>query len=223
MRPHHARGRPPRRRVNPAERRRCSGGARCLDRSPAAARPARPLAVRAACCCLWRRWCSGRRRARPPARSPHASFARSGRSRSPPVPSGPSGALHTSGAWPLLSGLALRLEVRPGPAGLAAASNRSGCLCVAPPGPDAAAISHAIPSNVFHGLKSDRWNSAESTLVWGRAELELHAKLMGLVSAMVLVPQGHCTTWTGIALLRQALHCLVASAMLCYLVHWSCI
>ena len=50
-------------------------------------------------CCLWCRWCSGRRRARPPARSPHASFARSGRSRSPPVPSGPSGALHTGGAW----------------------------------------------------------------------------------------------------------------------------
>ena len=49
-------------------------------------------------CCLWCRWCSGRRRARPPARSPHASFARSGRSRSPPVPSGPSGALHTGGA-----------------------------------------------------------------------------------------------------------------------------
>ena len=24
--------------------------------------------------CLWRRWCSGRRRARPPARSPHASL-----------------------------------------------------------------------------------------------------------------------------------------------------
>ena len=48
---------------------------------------------------LWRRWCSGRRRARPPARSPHASLkARSGRSRSPPVPSGPSGALHTGGA-----------------------------------------------------------------------------------------------------------------------------
>ena len=49
-------------------------------------------------CCLWRRWCSGRHRARPPARSPHASFARSGRSRSPPVPSGPSGARHTGGA-----------------------------------------------------------------------------------------------------------------------------
>ena len=33
---------------------------------------ARPRAVRAACCCLWPRWCSGRRRARPPARlGPH--------------------------------------------------------------------------------------------------------------------------------------------------------
>ena len=50
-------------------------------------------------CCWWPHGCSGCRRARPPARSPHASFARSGRSRSPPVPSGPSGALHTSGAW----------------------------------------------------------------------------------------------------------------------------
>ena len=49
--------------------------------------------------CLLRRWCSRRRRPRPPARSPHASLkARSGRSRSPPVPSGPSGALHTGGA-----------------------------------------------------------------------------------------------------------------------------
>ena len=52
-----------------------------------------------ASCCLWRRWCSGRLRARPPARSPHASLtARSGRSRSPPVPSGPSGALYAGGA-----------------------------------------------------------------------------------------------------------------------------
>ena len=52
-----------------------------------------------ASCCLWRCWCSGRLRARPPARSPHASLTvRSGRSRSPPVPSGPSGALHAGGA-----------------------------------------------------------------------------------------------------------------------------
>ena len=33
---------------------------------------------------------------------------------------------------------ARRLEARPGPAGLAAASNRSGCLCVVRPGPAAA-------------------------------------------------------------------------------------
>ena len=37
------------------------------------------------------------------------------------------------------------------------------------------AMSHAIPSVVFHGLKSARWNSAVSMLVWGLAELELHA------------------------------------------------
>ena len=62
----------------------------------------KPVAASFRCGLRWfsgRRWCSGRRRARPPARSPHASFARSGRSRSPPVPSGPSGALHTSGTW----------------------------------------------------------------------------------------------------------------------------
>ena len=60
-----------------------------------------------------RRWCSGRRRARPPARSPHASLkARSGRSRSPPVPSGPSGALHTSDAWSLF-GASSRSPDRP--------------------------------------------------------------------------------------------------------------
>ena len=53
----------------------------------------------------------------PPARSPHASFARSGRSRSPARPCRRPPA------------------PRPGPAGLAAASNRSGCLCDARPGP----------------------------------------------------------------------------------------
>ena len=56
-------------------------GPGCFVRPWAAARP---LAVRAACCCLWRRWCSGRRlillwgraarcaRGRRPARSPSA-------------------------------------------------------------------------------------------------------------------------------------------------------
>ena len=47
---------------------------------------------------MWRRWCSGRRRPRPPARlSDLTSFGAA--PRSPPVPSGPSGALHTCGAW----------------------------------------------------------------------------------------------------------------------------
>ena len=53
-------------------------------------------------------------------------------------PSGPSGALHTGGAWSLMCGSARRLEARPGPAGLAAASNRSRCLYVARTGPVAA-------------------------------------------------------------------------------------
>ena len=64
-----------------------------------------------ASCCLWRCWCSGRLRARPPARSPHASLtARSGRSRSPPVPSGPSGALHAGGAC--VAGVSLGVSSR---------------------------------------------------------------------------------------------------------------
>ena len=42
--------------------------------------------------------------------------ARSGRSRSPPVPSGPSGTLHTGGACVAVCGWARRLEARPGPA-----------------------------------------------------------------------------------------------------------
>ena len=47
---------------------------------------------------LWRRWCSRRRRPRPPARlGDLASLGAA--SRSPPVPSGPSGALHTGGTW----------------------------------------------------------------------------------------------------------------------------
>ena len=86
---------------------------------------------------------------------------------------------------------------------------------VVPAGP---AISHAIPSNVFHDLKSDRWNSADSTLVWGQAGSELHAELWDGVS----FPRSRLFL-RGIALLGRTVHCLVASAMLCYLVHWFCI
>ena len=109
----------------------------------------------------------------PPARSPHASLtARSGRSRSPPVPSGPSGALHTSGAW----SLSVPVCGDP-PASCPRRELRSARPLEARPGLAAPAISHAIPSDVFHGLKSDRWNSADSALRRGWAELELHAEL----------------------------------------------
>ena len=82
-------------------------------------RPARWCGV-----AVWPRWCSGRRRPRPPARlGALTSFGAA--PRSPPVPSGPSGALHTSGArcaddW---LGASSRSPARP--TGPAAASNRS--------------------------------------------------------------------------------------------------
>ena len=66
-------------------------------------------------CCLWPRWCFGRRRAWPPARlGVLTSFGAA--PRSPPVPSGPSGALHTSGARSRTCDLVLHLEARTGPA-----------------------------------------------------------------------------------------------------------
>ena len=76
-----------------------------------------PRVFRAACGttgvpgCLWHHGCSGRRRPRPPARlGVLTSFGAA--PRSPPVPSGPSGALHTSGAWSLI-GASSRSPARP--------------------------------------------------------------------------------------------------------------
>ena len=82
------------------------------------------------------------------------------------------------------------------------------------PGHTAPVISHAIPSDVFHGLKSDRWNSAdyEVVSVWGG--VELHAELGEFLFPWLSLLLG------GIALHRRAMHCLVASALLRYLVHW---
>ena len=85
--------------------------------------PPGPLWGRAASCCLLPRQISGRREACPPARRPRHEL-RSAR----------------------------RLEARPGPAGLAAASNRSGCLCVAWPGPAAA---HAYRSQALSASWAD--------------------------------------------------------------------
>ena len=84
-----------------------------------------------ASCCMWRCWCSGRLRARPPARSPHASLTvRSGRSRSPPVPSGPYGALYAGGAC--VAGVSLGVSSRspPVPSGPSGALYAGGA-CVA--------------------------------------------------------------------------------------------
>ena len=65
-----------------------SGRSRRRPRAPQSGSPT---------CCLLPRWCSGRRMARPPARlGGLTSFVAA--PRSPPVPSGPSGALHTGAA-----------------------------------------------------------------------------------------------------------------------------
>ena len=89
-------------------------------------------------CGLWPRWCSGRRRARPlcvpvgggpPARSPHASCARSGRSRGPPWP-----CRHPPAPRP---GLAPRSPARP--------RHRP-------------SISHVIPLRLVQTLNVRRWN-----------------------------------------------------------------
>ena len=92
------------------------------------------------CCCVavWPHGCSGRRRPRPPARlGDLTSFGAA--PRSPPVPSGPSGALHTSGAWCVDGwlGASARCPARP---------HRR------PP------ISHVIPLRLVQTLNLHRWN-----------------------------------------------------------------
>ena len=80
--------------------------------------------------------CAGGRR---PAReiATREPAARSGRCRSPPVPSG---ALHTGGAWSLMCGSVRRLEARPG---LVAHGHSS----LAPPPPTG---TEAVPSGTLH-------------------------------------------------------------------------
>ena len=94
--------RPPAPRPGPAGSATASNRAcMCACYGPAAAlrhRGQAPQATRwpSCLCCLRRRWCCGRRRARPPARLGDLT-AFGAAPRSPPVPSGPSGALHTGG------------------------------------------------------------------------------------------------------------------------------
>ena len=83
--------------------------------------------------------------------------ARSGRSRSPPVPSGPSGTLHNSGAWWLIGGWARRLEARPGLA--AAQVSCPDLTCgIAETAPNFARNSPATISNIeFRSLELQRF------------------------------------------------------------------
>ena len=66
---------------------------------------------------------------------------------------------------------------------------------------------------MFHGLKSDRWNSADSNVLWGCAVLELHAELREFPF------QGYCATWVGIALLSCQCNAVLSGALVLYLVH----
>ena len=118
---------------------------------------------------LWRRWCSGRREcfvgpgclvcpwaaARPRAVRA-ASCARRvvskpGQAPPPPTgtaawPSGPSGALHTGGAWSLMCDSVRRLVVRPGPA---AAQRHCGHALLRPPASSTPATLWVIGQNVL--------------------------------------------------------------------------
>ena len=109
-------------------------------------------------CCLWPHGCSGRRRPRPPARL-GVLTAFGAAPRSPPVPSGPSGALHTSGArcadvW---FDASTRCPARPRrPRGGLQSVGVSVCcparLAVA------SLISHVIPQRLVQMLNLHRWN-----------------------------------------------------------------
>ena len=95
---------------------------------------ARPRSVRPASCCLLPRQISGRRAACPPARRPRREL-RSAR----------------------------RLEARPGPAGLAAASNRSGVsVCCLARLAVASLISHVIHHQLIQILNLNHWNYNDS-------------------------------------------------------------
>ena len=176
MRPHHARGRPPRGRVIPAERRLFCGVACGAASVRGAGGPGR-------CVC---RWAAARPRA---VRA--ASFARRVASKpgqAPPPPTGtaaaPSGALHTSGALSLTCGRGVVLKLVPAPLSLTVARCRR---CVAPPDCVCCAflhagslISHVIPLRLFQDLNCDRWYFNVSACCCGVGPIELRAIFLGV-------------------------------------------
>ena len=156
-----------------------------LGSNPSAtATAARPLWGRAVLLCLgdvlcgcvavWPHGCFGRRRARSPARlGVLTSFGAA--PRSPPVPSGPSGALHTGGAVSLTCGWVRCFEAWPDPAtarGCGSLALRSLCTSEAwctgvwlgassrsPARPrHRPLISHVIPLQLVQTLNLHRWN-----------------------------------------------------------------
>ena len=124
---------------------------------------------------MWPHGCSGRRRPRPPARlGGLTSFGAA--PRSPPVPSGPSGALHTSGAYcahmlpcprhrpraPQPAPPHLRALARQAPTGTPSLTPRPSLPSFLNPH----AISHAIPPRLFQTFNLDRWNCNVFRLCW---------------------------------------------------------
>ena len=96
--------------------------------------------------CLWPRQISGRRVACPPARRPRCELRSARRLEARPGPAGSAAASNRSGCLCLLWPCRRPPALRRGPAGLAAASNRSGCLCVVRPGPAAHGYRGLAPS-----------------------------------------------------------------------------
>ena len=174
-------------------------GPGCFVRPWAAARP---RAVRAACCrcvaSLVFRAPSGPAAREIATREP---AARSGRSRSPPVPSGPAGALHTSGAWSLMCGS--RVGSKPGqapPPPTAAAAGPSvppapstpvapSVLCgvgQAPPPPTAAV---ARPSCALHtGGTCVAWTSPARPCCWSPSPRAVERSLLSPQSISHAIP-----------------------------------
>ena len=187
---------------------------------------------------VWHRWCSGRRRARPPARSPHASFARrvgSKPGQAPPPPTGtaarpsvPSGALHTGGtcvAWTsparprrrpphrrrlsLIGGSVLCLETRPDLAFAPQASSPALAHIAAESTTNVARNSPATLSNIeFRSLELQRFLTLLELY-----PIELRATFLGSCPTVGDVAGGSFLVFCWFLLVRNVARLLL----------WSCV
>ena len=166
---------------------------------------------------VWHRWCSGRRRARPPARSPHASFARSGRSRSPArprrrppaprqVPPAPSTPATTC---VLVCVLVRRLEARPDLAFAPQASSPALAHIAAESTPNVARNSPATLSNIeFRSLELQRFLTLLELY-----PIELRATFLGSCPTVGDVAGGSFLVFCWFLLVRNVARLLL----------WSCV